>query len=115
MGSYSKIVTPGIRVGFVTAPKWLVSKMTVAKQVSDVHTNMMFMMVVAKLLETCDMDKHIENCRLTYSRKCAHMLENMDRLFHKSVTYTRPEGGLFIWADMPEAMGAGPVRYSAAP
>ncbi|NLL38433.1 MAG: PLP-dependent aminotransferase family protein [Clostridiales bacterium] len=105
VGSYSKIVTPGIRVGFVTAPKWLVSKMTVAKQVSDVHTNMMFMMVVAKLLETCDMDKHIENCRLTYSRKCAHMLENMDRLFHKSVTYTRPEGGLFIWADMPEGYG----------
>ena len=86
-----------------------------AKQVSDVHTNMMVMMVVAKLLETCDMDKHIENCRLTYSRKCAHMLENMDRLFHKSVTYTRPEGGLFIWADMPEGYGAGPVRYSAAP
>lgn len=109
VGSYSKIVTPGIRVGFVTAPKWLVSKMTVAKQVSDVHTNMMFMMVVARLLETCDMDKHIESCRRIYSSKCAYMLENMDKMFDKSVTYTRPEGGLFIWADLPEGYAGLPL------
>lgn len=109
VGSYSKIVAPGIRVGFVTAPGWIVSKMTVAKQVSDVHTNMMFMMVVAKLLETCDMDKHIEKCRSLYSRKCAFMLEKMDKLFNKSVTYSRPEGGLFIWADLPEGYAGLPL------
>ena len=83
--------------------------MTVAKQVSDVQTNMMFMMVVAKLLETCDMDKHIEKCRSLYSRKCAFMLEKMDKLFNKSVTYSRPEGGLFIWADLPEGYAGLPL------
>lgn len=109
VGSYSKIITPGIRVGFVIAPGWIISKMTVAKQVSDVHTNIMFMMVVAKMLETCDMDKHIELCRQTYSQKCAYMLESMDRLFDKRVTYTRPEGGLFIWADLPEGIASLPL------
>ncbi len=109
VGSYSKIISPGIRIGFVCGPKWLVSKMTVAKQVSDVHTNMVFMMVVAKMLESYDMDAHIKECRELYSKKCGLMLGEMDRLFDKRVTYTRPEGGLFIWCDLPEGYPSIPL------
>jgi 2-aminoadipate transaminase len=109
LGSFSKIIAPGIRVGFVCGPKWLVSKMTVAKQVSDVHTNMVSMMAVAKMLESYDLDAHIRECRELYSRKCAGMLHKMDALFDKRVQYTRPEGGLFIWCDLPEGFPSLPL------
>jgi 2-aminoadipate transaminase len=109
LGSFSKIIAPGIRIGFVCGPKWLVSKMTVAKQIADVHTNMVFMMVVAKMLESYDMDAHIAKCRDLYSRKCALMLGEMDKLFDKRVSYTKPEGGLFLWCDLPEGYPSLPM------
>ncbi|MBR7143239.1 MAG: PLP-dependent aminotransferase family protein [Clostridia bacterium] len=101
-GSFSKVLSAGMRVGFVSAPKGFVSKMTVAKQGQDVHTNLFFQMLCHAFMTQCDMDAHIDGIRALYRRKCALMLETMDRCFDSRVQYTRPDGGLFLWCTMPE-------------
>jgi 2-aminoadipate transaminase len=101
VGSYSKVISPGIRLGFVCAPKEVVSKIVVAKQVSDVHTNQFFMMLVAKLLETRDLDAHIANAREIYRLKRDRMLGALEEKLSGQAQWTRPDGGLFIWLTIP--------------
>jgi len=102
VGSYSKIISPGIRLGFALGPKWLLSKMTVAKQAADVHTTMLIMMAVDRLLETFDLEGHVTKCRELYRRKGRLMIAEMERRLDGRVRFTRPEGGLFIWGTLPE-------------
>ncbi|MBR2327793.1 MAG: PLP-dependent aminotransferase family protein [Clostridia bacterium] len=104
-GSFSKILSAGIRLGFVSANKALVSKMTVAKQVSDVHTNQFFQILADKYLEKYDLDAHIAKIRELYLKKATLMrnglLESSKDILDK-VNYTDPEGGLFMWAELPK-------------
>ncbi len=102
VGSFSKILAPGLRVGYACVPKNIFQKMVVCKQVSDVHTSIWPQLICQRFLTECDLDRHFENLRGIYKRKCSLMLENMDKYFSEKVTYTRPEGGLFIWATLPE-------------
>lgn len=102
VGSYSKIISPGIRVGFAIADKTLISKMTMAKQVQDVHTNLFFQILLAKYMENYDLDKHINDCRNLYSAKKDRMIRGLDKHLPKCVSFTRPEGGLFVWGELPE-------------
>jgi 2-aminoadipate transaminase len=101
VGSFSKIIAPGIRVGFVIAPDWLTSKMTVAKQGADVHTNGVYMRVAAEFLKNYDVDAHILRCRTLYKEKCGLMLAEMEKKIDKRVRWTKPGGGLFIWCELP--------------
>lgn len=100
--TFSKILSSGMRVGYVTAPKEVVSKMVVAKQSEDVHTNIFFQMLCHKFIERYDLDAHIEKIRALYRDKCALMLRTLDEYMPKEVKYTRPEGGLFLWATLPD-------------
>ncbi len=101
-GSYSKILAPGIRVGFVCASKEIIGKLTVAKQVSDVHTNLFFQMIVAEYLEKMDIDAHIEKIRGIYREKADAMQNAIENSFCGRAAFTKPEGGLFIWCTMPD-------------
>ncbi|MDR1322045.1 MAG: PLP-dependent aminotransferase family protein [Gracilibacteraceae bacterium] len=107
-GSFSKIIAPGLRVGFVCLPAAIASKMTVAKQGADVHTSALAQMICERFLASADLDEHFRRLRDIYRRKSSLMLEAMSASFPPSVTWTRPEGGLFLWcslppgADMPE-------------
>jgi 2-aminoadipate transaminase len=101
-GTFSKILSPGIRVGYCIAPKEAMGKIVVAKQATDVHSNMIGQMLCYKFLTEFDVDAHIESLKATYSRKCGLMLSEMEKNFPASVTWTKPTGGLFIWATMPE-------------
>lgn len=101
-GSFSKILSAGMRVGFVNAPKEIVQKIVVAKQVNDVHTNIFFQLLVNKYLETYDIDAHIERIRQLYKEKCDLMLNMIDKCFDKRIITTRPEGGIFLWCTMPK-------------
>lgn len=103
-GSFSKILSAGIRIGTLTANKEIVSKIVVAKQVEDVHTNVFFQMVTAKFIKECDLDKHILKIRELYRHKATIMLEALDRYMPKDVSYTRPEGGIFLWCTLPEGI-----------
>ncbi len=101
-GSFSKILAPGLRLGFMCANKALIAKATVAKQTSDVHTAMLPQLLATEYMKRCDIDELIVKMRATYAHRCETMLNAMDEYFPKSVTYTRPKGGLFIWCDLGE-------------
>ncbi len=101
-GSFSKILSPGLRVGFIVMNKALVDKFTVAKQCSDVHTPILNQMICHKFITEHNFDEHIKNMQELYRRKCNLMLEHIKKNFSEKVKYTVPEGGLFIWCTLPE-------------
>ena len=104
--SFSKILSAGMRVGFVVAPEEVAAKMVVAKQSEDVHTNQFFQMLCYKFMTECDLDAHIAMIREVYGRKCRLMLECLEKELPSSVRFTRPEGGLFIWVTLPDGVDA---------
>ncbi len=105
--SFSKILSAGMRVGYVTAPEPVMQKMVVAKQVEDVHTNIFFQMLCYRYMSECDLDGHIEDIRAIYRHKCGLMLQCLERELPRSVEFTRPCGGLFVWCTLPENIPEG--------
>lgn len=103
-GSFSKIFSAGMRVGFVQAHSSIIQKLVVAKQVEDVHTNMLSQMLCYSFMTKFDMDGHIAKIRKLYRTKCELMLKSLDKFMPDEVTYTRPEGGLFLWCTLPESI-----------
>ena len=101
--SFSKIIAPAIRVGYMSVPSELAGKIVVAKQGGDVHTNMYFQLVCDLFLEKYDIDEHIEKIRVLYRDKCLLMLDEMRKKFDNlGIKYTAPDGGLFLWCTLPE-------------
>lgn len=100
--SLSKIIAPGMRVACCIGPEEIVKKFTVAKQASDVHSNLWAQRVMARYLSEYDMDEHIHTIRQIYKNKCQLMLDEMKKYFHPDVQYTIPTGGMFIWVTLPE-------------
>lgn len=103
-GSFSKIVAPGIRVGFALAPKEVIAKLTVAKQTQDVHTPLMSQLVVYKWLTEYDFEGHINKIREIYRRKLNLLCDCVDKELSDFLTYHRPEGGLFVWAKLNDGI-----------
>ena len=99
-GSFSKILAPGLRLGFVCANRALVQKLVVAKQVEDVHTPMLTQLLAAEYMKRYDLDALIVRMRALYRQKCGTMLRAMDEFFPADAHWTRPNGGLFIWCDL---------------
>ncbi len=99
-GSFSKILAPGLRLGFLCAPKPIIAKVVVAKQVSDVHTPMLPQLLANEYMKRYNIDDLIKEMRKNYSHKCETMLRAMDEYFPADVKHTTPGGGLFIWCDL---------------
>lgn len=106
--SFSKILSSGMRIGFVNAPAEIVAKMVVAKQVEDVHTNLFAQMLCHRYMAEYDMDAHVAMIRELYRNKASRMLAALDAEMPQSVAYTRPEGGLFLWCTLPDGRDAAP-------
>ena len=104
--SFSKILSPGIRLGFVVAPDPIAQKMVVAKQSEDVHTNIFFQILCYRFLTEYDLDAHIRRLRALYGKKCRRMLDCLAKELPPSVKFTRPQGGLFVWCTLPEGTDA---------
>ena len=100
--TFSKILAPGLRVGYVSAPAEIISKMVVCKQVADVHTNIWAQQICDRFMETTDMNEHLASLRKIYRRKFELMESGIKEHFADTVKVTEPEGGLFIWATLPE-------------
>lgn len=99
-GSFSKILAPGIRVGYIVAPAEIIGHMVEAKQANDTHSPMITQVMTYEFLRRHDIGENIEKMRALYSKKCALMLNEADKNFPASVTHTVPGGGLFVWCDM---------------
>lgn len=101
-GSFSKILAPGIRVAYAVIPKRAAGAFTIGKQVSDVHTGVLNQMIVSRWFEEYDVDRHIEDIRKIYKRKLDLMCDCLDVYCKGFITYVRPQGGLFVWAKLPD-------------
>lgn len=101
VGSFSKILSPGLRLGFVLAPSEVVQKMVVAKQAEDVHTAMLPQLLAYKFMTEYDYEGHIKLIREVYRRKSELMIHSLEQYMDSSITYTHPDGGLFLWCDLP--------------
>jgi 2-aminoadipate transaminase len=102
MGSFSKILTPGIRLGYVVAPQPLARKLEQAKQATDLHTAQLTQMVVHEVVKDGFLNEHIPTIRKLYSDQCQAMLHALEEHFPKAATWTKPEGGMFIWVTLPK-------------
>jgi len=99
-GSFSKVLSPGLRVGYSVSPAEITAKMTVGKQASDVHSPMICQMIVDRWLAECDTAEHIGFIRSVYSRKLNLMCDCLDSEISGFISYVRPLGGLFIWCEL---------------
>lgn len=101
-GTFSKTLAPGLRVGYLLGAAEIVGKAVVGLQTSTVHTNIWAQMLTHRFLTTVDFDKHLEILRAIYRQKCARMLSGLKSELPDFITLTEPQGGLFIWATLPE-------------
>jgi len=104
MGSFSKILAPGMRLGFVIAPPDLHFKLCQAKQASDLHTPTFTQRIAYETVKDGLLDTHIPTIRELYGKQCAYMLDALKRHMPEGVTWNVPEGGMFIWVELPEGL-----------
>ncbi len=109
-GSFSKILSPGMRLGYIVAPAPLSEKIEMLKQVNDVHTPMITQLMCVEFMKKYDIDKYIEKNRKLYGEKCKAMVSAMEKYFPAGkVTWVVPEGGIFLWCKCPTINDITPV------
>ena len=107
MGSFSKTLAPGLRLGFLVAPKALYPKLLQAKQAADLHTPSFNQRVVAEVLKGNFLDRHVPTIRALYKSQRDAMLAALDtNLGGSGVTWNTPDGGMFLWLKLPGGMNA---------
>jgi 2-aminoadipate transaminase len=106
MGSFSKVLAPGLRVGYVIAPVELHRKLVQAKQAADLHTPSFTQRIVYETVKNGFLDQHIPTIRKLYADRCSVMLSAMSKHFPSSVRWNRPEGGMFIWVTLPAGLNS---------
>ncbi len=106
LGSFSKIVSPGMRLGWVVAPPEIMDKLITVKQASDLHSNYFTQRVVCQYLMDNDIDEHIAKIKALYKSQRDLMVEMIAKHFPNEVHTTKPEGGMFLWATLPEGISS---------
>jgi 2-aminoadipate transaminase len=107
MGSFSKTLAPGLRLGYLVAPKALYPKLLQAKQAADLHTPSFNQRMVAEVLKDGFIDRHVPTIRALYKTQCHAMLAALDQhLTGTGIQWNRPEGGMFLWVKLPAGMNA---------
>ncbi len=101
--TFSKLISSGFRTGFCSAPAPIIQKMVVCKQVSDVHSNMWAQVVCHRFMMTVDREAHFNKLRAIYKEKCDLMCSYIDNGFSDKINYIKPQGGLFVWCNLPES------------
>ncbi len=102
LGSFSKIVTPGMRLGYIIANKEIIKMLETAKQASDLHSNIFGQYLISDYLYNNDLDKHIEKIKKLYKTQAGAMISAMEEYFPKNIKFTHPKGGMFSWVTIPE-------------
>lgn len=106
LGSFSKIVAPGFRVGWIVAPGKIREKLLVAKQAADLHTSGFVQHILVRYLQDHDIDQHIVKIIAAYGSQCKAMVDGIARHLPSDIFWTRPEGGMFLWGRLPANMSS---------
>lgn len=106
LGSFSKVLAPGLRLGYMVAPEKLIAKLAQAKQATDLHTGSLTQMAVFEIVQSGFLERHLPEIRALYRHQCDSMLAALDLYFPKEAEWTRPDGGMFIWVTLPEGIDA---------
>lgn len=102
MGTFSKILAPGMRLGWIVADESLINKYKMMKQSADLHTDSLSQYIVAKYCELFDIDEHIKLISNLYQKREQLMMAAIQKYFPKNAKCSYPEGGMFIWVEIPE-------------
>lgn len=113
LSSFSKILSPGMRLGCALATPEIIRKMTVCKQCTDTHTTLLTQAVAAQFLNEGLLPGHLKAILPGYAEKLRVMLESMDEFFPSGVKYQKPDGGLFVWGELPEGADVLPLLKRA--
>lgn len=113
LGTFSKILTPGVRLGWICAHPEVLSKFIMVKQGADLQSATTAQMEVDQLLEDYDIEEHIEKIKAVYKKRKDLMIKTMEEEFPEGVTWTNPQGGLFTWVVLPEHLNAREIAVKA--
>lgn len=104
LGSFSKVVAPGFRLGWIAAPDWICEKLIIAKQAADLHTSSFSQKILYEFLLENNLDNHIEKITEAYGTQCRAMQNAIARHFPANISFTHPEGGMFLWGRLPDGL-----------
>ncbi len=102
LGTFSKSVVPGLRIGWACARREIAEMLTEAKQAADFHSDFLAQRILHRYLTDNDLDAHLETLRVAYRKQRDQMLELLARYLPPEVRYSEPEGGMFVWVTLPE-------------
>ncbi|MFY0563839.1 PLP-dependent aminotransferase family protein [Archangium lansingense] len=106
LGTFSKTLAPGLRIGWAAGPKELVRTLTVVKQSADLHTATVAQRATARLLSRFDYYANLEKLRAVYGERCQSMLTSLEKHMPEGTRWTQPDGGMFLWVELPRGMSA---------
>lgn len=106
LGTFSKIFCPGYRIGWIAGDKEAIAQYVIVKQGTDLQCNTIAQREISKYLELYNIDEHIEKIRRVYRKRRDIAVQTMEAEFPSDVTFTRPQGGLFAWVELPESVNA---------
>jgi 2-aminoadipate transaminase len=106
LGSFSKIISPGIRLGWIVAQEEFMEKLVTAKQASDLHSNYLAQRIVYRYLTEYDLEKQLYKIREMYRRQRDLMIDMIKECFPSGVQCTEPEGGMFLWVTLPVGLSS---------
>ena len=109
LSTFSKTLAPGLRLGWIIGPPDVIQRLAQAKQGVDLHTSTFVQLVAYEVARSGFLDRHVRRLRSAYATRRDAMLSAMSKHFPRQVTWTRPSGGLFLWATLPECMDAADV------
>ncbi|HYO55818.1 PLP-dependent aminotransferase family protein [Archangium sp.] len=106
LGTFSKTLAPGLRIGWAVGPRELIRALTVVKQSADLHTATVAQRATARLLSRFDYNAHLDTLRAVYGERCLAMLASLEKHMPPGTRWTQPDGGMFLWAELPRGMSA---------
>lgn len=106
ISTFSKTLSPGMRLGWLTASEEIFQTVVIAKQAADLHTSTIEQRAAARLLDSFDYDEHVAKLCKVYGERCQMMLTALEQYFPVEARWTRPTGGLFLWIELPEHVSA---------
>ena len=113
LSTFSKLLAPGLRLGWVIAPSEVIQKLVLSKQAADLHTSSFNQYIAFEAAKGGFLDEHVKVIRATYKERRDVMIEMMEEMFPAGVTWRKPKGGMFLWSILPEGMDSAEVLKRA--